>query len=268
MNEYQRFATEQRSRGVTDLKLIGRRWSDEKERKERQERNERDERDDREFATQEEAERMAKLPKFQRRQRGKGMESDEQDGSGFLDDIEGAYKSTKTWVGRAAGTVKGAYDDTEAYIDKHPMLHDLQDGAIAIGGVALASTGVGFLGELAAGAAGAGEVAAGAAEAAEAAKGAEGAAAAAEAPGAGDPDEIDELLANIDNPASVGDAAAGADADAGTAGVQSDEVTQANEDAAGKTFGQRLRAKLPGTKEIITGLAVGDAQSVVSMTGG
>ena len=157
--------------------------------------------------------------------------------------------------------MKGAYDDTEAYIDKHPMLHDLQDGAIAIGGVALASTGVGFLGELAAGAAGAGEVAAGAAEAAEAAEGAEGAAAATEAPGAGDPDEIDELLANIDNPASVGDAAAGADADAGTAGVQSDEVTQANEDAAGKTFGQRLRAKLPGTKEIITGLAVGDAQS-------
>eukprot|EP01043_Picozoa_sp_COSAG02_P029212 COSAG02_NODE_1808_length_10843_cov_4.345867_4_plen_186_part_00 len=143
MNEYQRFAAEQRSRGVTDLKLIGRSWRETKERKERRERDERDRADDRAFAAKEEAERMAKLPKVPKKQRGKGMESDDQDGSGFLDDVEGAYKSAKTWVGRTAGKVKSAYDDTEAFIDKHPMLHDLQDGAIAIGGVALASTGFG-----------------------------------------------------------------------------------------------------------------------------
>ena len=250
MNAYQRFAAEQRSRGVTDLKLIGRAWGMQKEREERVEQEERDRSDDAEFARQE----RSKLPKVPKKQRGKGME---QDGSGFLDDIEGAYKSTKTWVGRAAGKVKGAYDDTEAYIDKHPMLHDLQDGAIAIGGVALASTGVGFIGEAALGAAEAGEVAAGAAEAAEAAEGAEGAAegaeGAAEEPGVGDPDEVDDLLAGIDSDAG----AAGADGDAGAAGADGDAA-----DAGGKkTFGQTLRGKLPGAKEIITGLAVGDAQT-------
>jgi hypothetical protein len=252
MNAYQRFAAEQRSRGVTDLKLIGRAWGMQKEREERVEQEERDRRDDAEFARQE----RSKLPKVPKKQRGKGME---QDGSGFLDDIEGAYKSTKTWVGRAAGKVKSAYDDTEAYIDKHPMLHDLQDGAIAIGGVALASTGVGFIGEAALGAAEAGEVAAGAAEAAEAAEGAEGAAegaeGAAEEPGVGDPDEVDDLLAGIDSDTG----AAGADGDAGAAGADGDAA-----DAGGKkTFGQTLRGKLPGAKELITGMAVAGADDEV-----
>jgi hypothetical protein len=259
MNAYQRFAAEQRSRGVTDLTLIGRSWREVKERQERRERDERDRRDDAEFARRERAETRGELPKIRKKQRGKGM-YDEQDGGGFLDDIEGGYSDAKSWVGRAAQTVKGAYDSTEAYVDKHPMLHDLQDTAIAIGGVALASTGIGALAEGAAALGAAGDAVAGVTELAE---GAEGAADTIEAPGAGEPDEIDELLANH-NPASVGDAAAGADADAGTAGVQSDEVTQANEDAAGnKTFGQRLRAKLPGAKEVMTGMAVAGADAEV-----
>jgi hypothetical protein len=262
MNAYQRFAAEQRSRGFTNLKEIGRMWTEQKERLQREERDRQDRKDDAEFA----AEERARLPKFKKKQRGKGMEED-QYGEGFLDDIEGGYKDAKTWVGRAAGKVKKGYDETEAYVDKHPMLKDLQDGALVIGGVALASTGVGAIGELAAGLGAAGETAATLTEAGELTEGAEGmeGVEGAEEPGAGDPDEVDDLL-DGHNPASVGDAAAGADADAGAEGVQSNEVTEANEDAAGnkpdepKTFGQKLRAKLPGAKEVITGLAVSDAQ--------
>jgi hypothetical protein len=262
MNAYQRFAAEQRSRGFTNLKEIGRMWTEQKERLQREERDRQDLKDDAEFA----AEERARLPTFKKKQRGKGMEED-QYGEGFLDDIEGGYKDAKTWVGRAAGKVKKGYDETEAYVDKHPMLKDLQDGALVIGGVALASTGVGAIGELAAGLGAAGETAATLTEAGELTEGAEGmeGVEGAEEPGAGDPDEVDDLL-DGHNPASVGDAAAGADADAGAEGVQSNEVTEANEDAAGnkpdepKTFGQRLRAKLPGAKEVITGLAVSDAQ--------
>ena len=42
-------------------------------------------------------------------------------------------------------------------------------------------------------------------------------------------------------------------------------MTQANEDAAGnKTFGQRLRGKLPGAKEVMTGMAVAGADAEVN----
>ena len=101
------------------------------------------------------------------------------------------------------------------------MLHDLQDGALAIGAVALASTGVGALAELGVGA--------------------EAAAATAEA---------GEVTFGTDTAANI---------------RALDEAGEGGEDAAAseepQTFRQKLASKLPGTKEVITGLAVGDAQN-------
>ena len=65
MNAYQRFAAEQRSRGFTNLKEIGRMWTEQKERLQREERDRQDLKDDAEFA----AEERARLPKFKKKQR-------------------------------------------------------------------------------------------------------------------------------------------------------------------------------------------------------
>ena len=238
-NAWLKFKDEAFAAGIFDLSKISSNYKRVNELKKRDEYDAQNAADDREMARGELDEqqqaataparaaikKLGKIPK--KGQGGRGLASDsdsdddEQHGDGFLDDIEGAYHSTKTWVGRAAGKVKKGYDDTEAYVDKHPMLHDLQDGALAIGAVALASTGVGALAELGVGA--------------------EAAAATAEA---------GEVTFGTDTAANI---------------RALDEAGEGGEDAAAseepQTFRQKLASKLPGTKEVITGLAVGDAQN-------
>ena len=221
-----------------------------------------------------------------RESRGSGMPEQHGDGLGH-------------WI---AGEAKGAWHGVTDEYHSSAVFRDVVDGAAAVGLGAIAATGIGAVGELAVGALGFGAEAGAAAVGVEgaAAAGAEGAAAAgAEGAEAGEAGLADSRAAtsggpNEDlldtraseararsNPASVGDAAAAGDADAGAEGVQSAESSEANADASKsmgdrvkdeatkrgkaelKTFGQKVRDKLPGTKEIIAGIGTESANAAL-----
>jgi hypothetical protein len=152
-----------------------------------------------------------------------------------------AHSAATSGVGKAVGR---AYNSYEGYMDKHPFIHDLTDDA-AIGlGVAGLTLATGGLGDAAVvGAEGA------EADAAETAA-EDGASKAARTAEDDDEDlgpepEPEPLRQSFANPASVGDAGASAEANAGEDGVMSGEAESANKKASDalKDAGKKISDK-------------------------
>eukprot|EP01046_Picozoa_sp_COSAG06_P021255 COSAG06_NODE_1589_length_9005_cov_38.454413_6_plen_632_part_00 len=180
-----------------------------------------------------------------RREQG-GRGHGEQEGDGLWDDLKQGWDKDASAVESAGKAIENSsvgravargYNSYEGYMDKHPLAQSLADDAIAglgVAGLTLATGGFGTAAavtELTEGA----EVTAGAAETA-ATEGAEADAAESDAADArasrsnsDGPEPEPEPLAN---PASVGDTAAGADANAGAEGTMSNEVETANQKAS------------------------------------